>query len=333
MKPENLISVIVPVYNVERYLERCVTSLIEQTHKNLEIILVDDGSPDNSGKLCEQLARCDDRIKVIHKENGGLSSARNAGLNVAKGNFLSFIDSDDFIESDMIKKMYDDILQESADIATIGRLDDFEDKESVLSFLAEKRTVYNRVEAMSRLLTRRGIDVSVCDKLFKKELFENIRFPEGENNEDCAIIFNVFEKAEKVVHTEGIGYHYCHRNSSITTTLSMKSLYDMKKHIDKMLYFIKERLPELETEAMFFATIYYKDICVYISNLWLKNNVKTEAESFLYNEARSFIRQHYKICNRYMESNHEKLEVLLIILDCFYLSRVLKRKVKAVIRK
>ena len=119
-KEKPLISVIVPIYKVEKYLNKCVKSIINQTYKNLEIILVDDGSPDNCGKICDKLAERDDRIRIIHKKNGGLSSARNAGIEIANGEYIGFVDSDDYIDNDMFETLYNNIKDNNADLSIIG---------------------------------------------------------------------------------------------------------------------------------------------------------------------------------------------------------------------
>lgn len=172
-----LISVIIPVYKVEKYLDECIQSVINQTYKNLEIILVDDGSPDNCGKICDEYAKKDNRIKVIHKENGGLSSARNAGLDIARGEYISFIDSDDYVSKDFIKNM--SIQMANADLIICGMKNVYkedekcDEKENVVI----KNETLTFIEANQKLIKPKNeIYVTACNKLYRRELFDNLRF-------------------------------------------------------------------------------------------------------------------------------------------------------------
>ncbi len=162
-----IISVIVPVYNVEEYIHRCIDSILAQTFKEFELILVDDGSPDQSGKICDEYALIDSRIKVIHKKNGGLSDARNAGLEVAQGEYIGFVDSDDFIESDMYEKLLEACKENSSQIAMCGRYNVLgEELHPLFSF--EGHMIWESREAIGNLLTWNNIDSSACDKLFMR---------------------------------------------------------------------------------------------------------------------------------------------------------------------
>ena len=172
---EKLISVIIPVYNVELYLRRCVDSVINQTYKLLEIILVDDGSTDSSGKICEEYSKTDNRIKVIHKTNGGLSDARNAGIEICKGDYITFVDSDDWIDPDLVKHLYDIIVKFNADIS-IGMY-----KKVYDNFINDKciKEFYNVYEyagtkALEELYVHRSFGVHACGKLYKRNLFDTL---------------------------------------------------------------------------------------------------------------------------------------------------------------
>ena len=183
---DSLISIIVPVYNVEQYLSRCVNSLVNQTYHNIEIILVDDGSPDRCGEMCDEYAKRDKRVVVIHKSNGGLSDARNKGLDVAKGDYVMFVDSDDWIELETCSIIIGLAVKYEVDVVSFG-----------IQLVGEKgiyeiqRVPYSRiissyegVGAMVYQQKRKGILNYVCNKIFKKILFENIRFPLGALFED-----------------------------------------------------------------------------------------------------------------------------------------------------
>lgn len=222
-----LISIIVPVYNVERYLERCVKSLINQTYHNLQIILVDDGSTDNSGILCDQFAKMDERIVVIHKKNGGLSSARNAGLEICKGDCIAFVDSDDWIELDTYAYMVDLMQRYHVEIADIECQYAFSDNDIIKS--AEKNIyVYYGQDVLWNYFDR-GLKVknnapyTVWRKLYKKETIGLCRFPEGKNSEDLQFNYEVLKKASSIVISDAIKYHYFQNDSGISIGKLKKS--------------------------------------------------------------------------------------------------------------
>ena len=194
---KDLISVIIPVYNVEKYLMRCVDSVVNQTYKNLEIILVNDGSTDSSGILCDELAKNDDRIKVIHKENGGLSDARNTGEQESKGEYIIFIDSDDYIHVDMISSLYEQIIYENADVSLCGVMN---------VYLNSQNPQCNDIE-----------QYFVCNKLLKRSVANRLKFPVGKIYEDAFYHYDLISIAEKFVGNTKPYYYYYHRDGSITT--------------------------------------------------------------------------------------------------------------------
>lgn len=206
-----LVSIIVPVYNVEKFLKKCVESLINQTYKNLEIILVDDGSTDSSGKLCDFLKTYDNRITVIHKENGGLSDARNVGLSVANGTYFTFIDSDDFISLDTIEKLYSSMQRYDCDIAVCNMIRIYEDETRIPFYCPVKQlTVW---EGQQRFETLK--QPSVCNKLFRSEILKDICFPKGKFYEDTFVYHVLAYRAKKIVLTGHEGYYYRSRKESI----------------------------------------------------------------------------------------------------------------------
>lgn len=209
-----IVSVIVPVYKVEQYLPKCVDSIINQTLQEIEIILVDDGSPDQCGKMCDTYASQDDRIVVIHKENGGLSSARNAGIAIAKADLVCFVDSDDFIESDMVEFLYKNLLKEDADISVCGIFDHYEGKTNITNDRLGY-SVCNRAEAVKHELI--NVPVSAVNKLYKKTLFNEVLFPVGKLYEDAHTTIPLILRTSKVVFDLKPKYHYIHREQSITT--------------------------------------------------------------------------------------------------------------------
>lgn len=240
-----LISIVIPVYNVEKYLERCVKSVINQTYKNIEIILVDDGSKDKSGALCDEFAKLDDRIIVIHKENGGLSDARNYGLNIAKGELIGFVDSDDYITEDMFESLYKTIVKNNADISIVSFYEMYNGK-LIGMRNSGKLEVFSKIEAMKELLIDTKIQSYAWNKLFRKKLFDDLKFPTGKNFEDIATTLLLFEKCEKIALLEEPKYYYLRRDDSIIGVKNSKTYTDYLEVIfDKYLY-LKDKYPEIE---------------------------------------------------------------------------------------
>lgn len=208
---KKLISVIVPVYNVEHYLEKCIKSICEQTCGNLEIILSDDGSTDHSGAICDEWAQKDARIRVIHKENGGLSDARNAGIEAAAGNWLMFVDSDDFIMPDTIERLYLAATAHNCEIAVcnIVRIYDDGATEPFYAPVGEL-TIWDGQQRFETLK-----QPSVCNKLFRAELFRDVRFPKGKYYEDTFVYHILAHRAGRIALTGYDGYYYLSRRESI----------------------------------------------------------------------------------------------------------------------
>lgn len=206
-----LISVIVPVYNVEHYLVKCIESICQQSYPNLDIILVDDGSTDQSGCLCDSYALKDNRIRVIHKQNGGLSDARNVGINAALGTWYLFVDSDDYLDLNTAESLLEAAIDESSDIAVCNMLRVYEDNE--IRPFYRPSTELRVLDGEQRFETLR--QPSVCNKLFRAELFENVRFPRGKFYEDTFIYHVLAFKAKRIVLTGKDGYYYLSRGESI----------------------------------------------------------------------------------------------------------------------
>lgn len=235
-----VISVIVPVYNVMKYIRQCLDSICAQTFSALEIILVDDGSTDESGSICDEYAKKDERIRVVHQENQGLSAARNKGLELASCDFVGFIDSDDWIEPDTYQVLYNNLCVADADISTCA-LDNapFDANTSV------EPIVYSREEAMYAALSNPFFGVFACNKLYKKELFKNIRYPVGHIYEDSYIILDLLELVERVVGTNAIKYHYIKRQDSITANVYRPKEEDRIRSAQKNLEIAESKYPAL----------------------------------------------------------------------------------------
>ena len=239
------ISIIVPVYNVEKYLEKCLKSIISQTYKNLEIIVVNDGSIDNSLEICKKFEKIDKRIKVIDKENGGLSDARNAGLKIATGDYIGFVDSDDYIAEDMFETLGKLLKEHNAEISIVSY---YEMMDNRLLDVQKDGTldIMNKEEAIKELLIDKKIQSYAWNKLFKKEIFEGIIFPTGKNFEDIATTLLLFEKADKIVRLEEPKYFYLRRNDSIVGIRNYKTYLDYIEVIIDKYNYLKGKYPSIE---------------------------------------------------------------------------------------
>lgn len=249
MRPK--ISLIVPVYNVESYLERCIDSLINQTIKEIEILLIDDGSTDNSGHICDDYAKIDKRIRVIHKKNGGLSDARNRGLEIASGDYIGFVDSDDYVHRDMFQVMYETMFQENCDIVEVG-YKEFYEKDTVQVDITKKSlNVYDKNSAVIRTILDIKCRNYVWNKLYKKQLWKDIEFPVGKVYEDIFTTHKVISKSNKLVKLDANFYYYYQREGSI-----VNSKFNLKHHIDHydavkdMILFIEKEYPEMLSIAI-----------------------------------------------------------------------------------
>lgn len=215
-KNNNKISVIVPVYNVEDYLERCILSLIDQTYADLEIILVDDGSTDNSGNICDIFAKKDERIKVIHKKNGGVSSARNLGIKNSTGELIGFVDSDDYVDKNMYEILFNNLNDSNADISICSSYD-VVDESARHNKIANIKEEYNNVEALEKMISNGYYGTGVFNKLFKKNLLINTPFDEKlSNGEEFLVLFSALFNSKKVIYDSNPLYYYVVRNTSVT---------------------------------------------------------------------------------------------------------------------
>ncbi|MGN0486471.1 MAG: glycosyltransferase family 2 protein [Acutalibacteraceae bacterium] len=246
---EPLISVIVPVYNVENYLRECVESILAQHYGNLEIIMVDDGSTDTSGAICDEYAQSDNRVQVIHQENGGLSRARNTGLRACKGEYLLFVDSDDWLECDTVSVLYRLISKHGSQLA-IGGYQRVEDGSYRIlrKYPGEREgeSLLTKQQAMADFF-RNGC--AAWARLYRREIHDGLYFPDGEINEDEAIVLQILERCETVAVTDQIIYNYRCRPESITTSSFSEKKLAWYRHCENNYQWIKERYPELEELA------------------------------------------------------------------------------------
>ena len=308
---EILISVIVPVYNVEDYLRKCIDSLIDQTLKDIEIILVDDGSTDKSGNICDEYVLKDNRVKVVHKENGGLSDARNTGIDIARGKYISFIDSDDWIEIQMLERLYNLAIANEADIVQGDYIKVYDENITVRN-ISENIMKYNSEKILNELYRDNSIKtVVVWNKIYKRELFNNIRFPKGKLHEDEFTTYKVLHKANLIIDTNAPIYYYRQREDSIMNSdFNIKRFDRLEALKDRKEYFIKNKLLELsfKTEA---------HLCRIMKSFYIKihsRNIKDKA--YLLKVLNREVRKNYFkfITNREL-SNKEKLTLSLAVLN------------------
>lgn len=245
-----LISVIVPVYKVEEYLEKCVESIIGQTYRDLEIILVDDGSPDNCGKMCDEIQKKDSRIKVIHQKNMGLSGARNSALDIMHGDAVIFVDSDDTIDPHMIEYLVTDMEQYGADIVECQVFEVFGSKIEVSEYLKETK-VYNNEQALLIDLSSKGGSVTACGKLYRRNIFKEHRFELERIAEDSFAIIESVRQANQIVIDHRPMYYYYHRNNSITTKEFNERTFDVIDAWTMNLEIVKKEFPGALQGAMF----------------------------------------------------------------------------------
>lgn len=289
---KDTISVIVPIYKVERYLDECITSIVNQNYDNLEIILVDDGSPDNCPEICEVWASRDLRIKVVHKTNGGLSSARNAGLKVASGDFVMFVDSDDFIELSMVSNLLQSLKNTNADI-TCCEINRYKDgKYSLMDIFhsdVESYTISSTQYLKKLFLTE--VSCASWNKLYKREILKNMYFPEGTYNEDIVFLYNLLQNKDiSITLINKALYNYRVTPNSVTTTFGLRNM-DYLYNAQRFEKSILDKRMDL-----------YKSFCVYMSRVaidigWI----------LIKKDYRKDYRKDFEFCKRYIRKGLFKI--------------------------
>ena len=306
-----LISVIVPVYNVAEYLQECVDSIINQTYKNLEIILVDDGSTDACPDICDEYAKRDSRIRVIHKKNGGLSDARNAGLDICTGEWIGFVDSDDYIAHDMYEKLYYGAIVNSSDVAVCH----FYCRDNGSSFnssnFSRKEIYTTKQDMICQMFSGGGGTLSTCLKLYERKIFSNLRFPKGINYEDAYIVLDVIKLTTCMVVLPDMLYFYRNRKGSITKTCYWNAkMWDgifVYKHI---LDLLSKEYPTLKNEGIRRLNwVYRANIKCAIATVDMKDHLD-EIEQV----CREFKDFFYKYDNNSSISLRGKIDSLILIL-------------------
>ena len=265
MEQTPLISVIIPIYNVENYLERCLQSIIRQTYTHLEIILVDDGSTDSCPQICDEYKTKDSRIKVIHKENGGLSDARNKGLDAASGAYISFIDSDDWIDLKTYELSIQKIQETNAEVLAFNVLWVYEGKEFTPD-LSEEYEVMNSQQAILTTVGNTKVRTTAWNKLYRTDLIGDFRFLKGKLNEDEFFTFRILDKAKTIVYLHRECYYYFQRNNSIMGKYTLRRL-DMVEGVRERMLLAREKYP-----AIYKATkLSFCEVCLYHYQMILNN--------------------------------------------------------------
>ena len=254
-----LISIVVPVYKVEKYIRRCVDSIMNQTYKEIEVWLVDDGSPDECGKICDMYAENDDRIHVIHKRNGGLSDARNAAIPKCSGKYITFVDSDDWVSTYYIENLVKAMIKDNSDLAISWFENVFEDvyiqnepQNTLIGY-----TCLNSMECLEKMLYQDGIETSAWGKLYKTELIKDLMYPVGKLYEDIPVTYETVKRSKKIAVIGNVDYYYFQRADSIQNVTFNSKKMDGIEHCHNMMEAVKMDLPKLQTaaECRYFSTV------------------------------------------------------------------------------
>ena len=282
-----LISVIIPVYEVEPYMDRCVESVVNQTYSNLEIILVDDGSPDNCPAMCDAWAERDSRVKVIHKKNGGLSDARNAGMAAATGEYITFVDSDDWIAHEMLERLYRAMQRDRSDIAACTVKMVWEDETPDELLTVQTNCILDKHQAQAALLEEKLLKQPVWYKMYRAELIKDIPFEVGKFHEDVFWSYQAVGAADRVSIVDYVGYFYTQRpNSIMGENYSCKRL-DALEAYERRYKFISREFPSLESEArlsVFLGCLYHGQMAL----LYLKGSERKQAMDIVKNTSHKY---------------------------------------------
>lgn len=316
MEQDTLISVIVPVYNVEAYLPRCVDSILAQTYRHLEVILVDDGTKDNSDKICDAYAARDPRVKVIHKENGGLSSARNAGIDIAGGEYLAFVDSDDWIEPDTYAHMLNAARKYGVKLVCAGRYDvKSETGEKKNGLCPPREEVISGTELVRRIFLWDNVDSAAWDKLYHRSLFREIRYPHGKICEDIPITYRIALDAGQAAMCDKPVYNYFHRPGSITTASVSEKTFHFSEHTASIYPYIQKDYPELEKEARYLRV---RSLVYNVQSIELAGQKAKEKFAEQYRDSRNALRKHIPfILKSAFFSGKERVTNLMLALGLY----------------
>lgn len=322
-----LISVIVPVYNVEAYLPRCVDSILAQNYRNLEVILVDDGTKDASDKICDAYAEKDPRVRVIHKENGGLSSARNAGIAIARGEYLGFVDSDDWIEPEMYETMLSLALQHKVKLVCAGRYDvNSTTGEKKIGLCPPREEVITGEELVRRIFTWQNIDSAAWDKLYHRSLFREIRYPLGKIVEDVPTTYKIALDAGEAALCPQPFYNYYHRPGSITTASVSPKTFHFSQHTAEIYPYVREHFPAIQEEARYLRV---RSLVYNLLTLELAGEDARKTYAAEYHQSRKDLQKHVGfVLKSGLFRKQEKLTNVLLALGWYRWLRPIYHKIK-----
>ena len=276
-----LITVVVPVYKVEQYLAECVDSILNQTYTNLEIYLVDDGSPDRCGEICNEYAKKDSRIRVIHQENKGLSGARNSAIDVFKGDYITFVDSDDWISDEMIERLYKNLIEYDAQMSCTSPDSFYEDGTHTTTKYNGEVFVYTKEQALDCFLFNDYLTPCVCGKLYMRNLWTSVRCPEGMLFEDQFTTYKLIDQCNKIIYCTKPMYHYRKRAGSIGHSVFNRNTYNLYDAIQEEYEYIHTRYGQ-EVPNIAVARITWEIVFVnmMIASGYKDHKVKAEIQKF-----------------------------------------------------
>ena len=316
------ICVVVPVYNVEKYISRCVNSIINQTYNNLEIILVDDGSSDKSGILCDEFSKKDNRIMVIHKKNGGLSSARNAGIDKCTAKYIMFVDSDDYLADDAVEYLYDNLKENNCKIS-ICDFYIYHDNEEIIN---DKSNLCGKVigsdEALLKMINyRESVYPNASNKLYSFDLFDDIRYPDGKLYEDMIVMASLFILSERNYYGKEKKYFYYMRSDSITNQRYVDKEYDHVIMSERLLEVINENKKNLYNEFIAYHAVNFLSVC---NKIFLSQLDKNE----IINDYKEYVTKNILIILKSkILSNKKKLQIIISVwFTMLYKYAILKLK-------
>lgn len=314
------ISIIVPVYNVEKYLDICIKSILNQTFKSFELILVNDGSTDKSGVICDNYKNIDDRIIVIHKENGGVSSARNTGLDIARGKYIGFVDSDDYIDENMYHDLYESIMKNNSDISICKFIRVYDNCEIKASKDKILQISYSNIQALEELYKENAVDFIVpWNKLYRNELIKEVKYPLGRKYEDDFVIHKLLYRSNKITYiNKELYYYYQRENSIMNSKFSIKDIDKLDFYLERIKFFNNINQKILKEKSIYNFVIGYFDLYSKV-----KYTLKDE-----YNRKKLkklIIKNYHYIWTSNSFSAKEKLAILIFILnEKYYYSRIEK---------
>lgn len=316
------ISIIMPVYNVGEYLPKTIESVLNQTFTDFELLLIDDGSTDNSGEICDEYAKKDERIRSFHKSNGGASTARNYGLDRAKADIIGFMDSDDLISENMYESLYRSLISNDADMSMCRLLDCYGGKIPQFEPCV-KDEVFSQEEAIKEIFIAKRASVWPVNKLYKKTLFDNVRYPVGKITEDGYIILDLLSQCRRVVLVNDAVYYYMHRENSVTTTKFSSKNYSTIEAWERNYQIVKEKFPNVEYEAKMRVIWAYFNVLDKMADLTDPEDIKKRKEFI------RFIRGNFWFiinCPYFHKSRKLSAAVLMVSGKLYQRLAALKRK-------